>query len=138
MTTLNELIEMGKEELKEGLPDCYDEGDFIFEIADGLVPVYTSDLLELAMENLEIATCEPEIFAFDGTRSPINGIAGNVYQFITEELYGALEDIKAEIEEESYILCEHCDEEFHKDDLFKDTAGGIDYYYCEDCKDKES
>src|SRR4051794_33982168 len=62
--------------------------DVIHEIADGSVPVYTSDLLRLAAESNELATVTPELGpAFDGSPTPVNIIAANVFEAIEVVLW---------------------------------------------------
>lgn len=59
--------------------------DRIHEMADGGVPVYTSDLMGLAAENPYLATGEPELGpAFDGSPTPVNIVAANVYERLEE------------------------------------------------------
>ena len=89
MTTLHELRQNARDSLDEAVEYGIDEiGDTIHELADGLVPVYTSDLLSLAADNLALATDEPELGpAFDGSPTPTNIIAANVYEWLTAELW---------------------------------------------------
>lgn len=62
--------------------------DAIHEVADGAVPVYTGDLMELAAQDIALATDEPEIGpAFDGSPTPVNIVAANVYERITAALW---------------------------------------------------
>ena len=89
MTTLHELRGYARENLDEAVEYGIDEiSDTIHEIADGLVPVYYSDLLELASDNNDLATDVPEIGpAFDGEPTPVNIIAANVYEWLTAQLW---------------------------------------------------
>jgi hypothetical protein len=69
--------------------------DVIAEIADSSVPVYTSDLLELASQNNNLATDEPELGpAFGGEPTPVNIIAANIYEAVSDALFGAWDEIK--------------------------------------------
>lgn len=62
--------------------------DVIHEIADGTVPVYPSDLLALACEDVALATDSPELGpAFDGEPTPVNIIAANVFEAIETALW---------------------------------------------------
>ncbi len=71
--------------------------DVIHEIADSCVPVYTSELLELACQDAALATDEPECGpAFDGAPSPVNIIAANVYERLTADLFEEFERIETE------------------------------------------
>ena len=103
MSDFQEMLSNAVEELKERLqqdPD-YDEGDLIHEIADSNTPIYNYDILQMAADNLFLALEEPDIGpAFDGSPTPINIIAANIYEAICEELWDELEEIKEEIESE--------------------------------------
>jgi hypothetical protein len=73
--------------------------DVIHEIADGAIPVYTSDLLRLAAENNDMATATPELGpAFDGKPTPVNIIAANLFEAIEESLWEQWGRIEAECE----------------------------------------
>ena len=75
--------------------------DTIHEIADGCVPVYTSDLMEMAAGNYnDLATTEPELGpAFDGSSTPVNIIAANVFEAIEAALWENIRERQAEREE---------------------------------------
>ena len=83
--TLDELKQDAVNELREWIienPDD-DASDTIFEIADSNTPVYTYDILQLAADNWEIGTVEPDIGpAFDGTPTPVNIAAANIFEAI--------------------------------------------------------
>ena len=103
MYNLYEMKKDAVEELKESLRDYpdNDQHDTIHEIADSSVPVYTSDILQLVADNIDLAVIEPDIEpAFDGSPTPVNIIAANVYEEITQELWSNLENIKAELKAE--------------------------------------
>lgn len=95
--SLENLGEQDYKTIKEqvmGL-DCYDE---IHSIADSLTPIYNGELLELACDNNELATSEPELGpAFGGEPTPINIIAANVYEFICNYMYENEESIKKQV-----------------------------------------
>ena len=100
MTTLFELVESAIEKLEEWANDNIgsDPDEIAFSIADNHVPVYTSSLLELALDDLDLAITEPEIGpAFDGSSTPANIIAANVFDYIRNALYEAWDDIEKEI-----------------------------------------
>lgn len=62
--------------------------DLIFQAADSGVPVYTSDLIALAHDDLSLATDTPELGpAFDGSPTPENIIAANVFEQLEGELW---------------------------------------------------
>jgi hypothetical protein len=72
--------------------DCH---DVIHEVADSNVPIYTSDLMLLAAEDIDLAVGEPECGpAFDGKPTPVNIIAANVYERIRAALYQAEDEKK--------------------------------------------
>ncbi|KKL55215.1 hypothetical protein LCGC14_2257610, partial [marine sediment metagenome] len=102
-TTLRDIIDIARDELRE---QCKDSPDFdptdeaIHEIANGAVPVYISDLMEMAVNDIDLAMATPELGpAFDGTPTPVNIIAANVYEAVTAALYVEWETIKDEREE---------------------------------------
>ena len=90
MTTLHELRITAREAVDEAIEnnyyDCLEDG--LHEIADSLVPVYTSDLMSLAADNICLATDTPDIGpAFGGDPTPVNIVAANVYEWLISELY---------------------------------------------------
>jgi len=88
METIENLINMAIENLSEYDLGTDDWSDIIHEIADGMVPVYTSDIMECARNDNSLATVEPELGpAFDGTPTPINIIAANIFERIEEALW---------------------------------------------------
>ena len=89
MTTLQELRQHARENLDEAREYGIAEiADTVHEIADGLVPIYTSDLMQLAADNLDLATDTPELGpAFDGSPTPANIVAANVYEWLTAEVW---------------------------------------------------
>jgi len=96
---LFEIIAQAKEELEERISDTdidiIDASDAIHEIADSSVPVYNNDLISLAYHDMSLAVDEPELGpAFDGTPTPCNIIAANVYEAITAALYELLYDLQ--------------------------------------------
>lgn|SRR3990167_1412882 len=104
MSNLSELCKNAIDELRERLQSEFTDEPhgIIFEIVDSHVPVYTSDLLHLATENLLLATNEPELGpAFDGSPTPMNIIAANVFEYLEGELWEAFEEIKDELKLEA-------------------------------------
>jgi len=105
MTTLRELEKDVLEELKWQLEneDWYNDDDYdlIHSIADSNTPIYYSDILELAAENTFLALDEPELGpAFDGSPTPVNIIAANIFEHLERVLWENIEEIKEEIESE--------------------------------------
>lgn len=109
--TMNDILNQAEESLKEDYMRHWDDeemedflddpGDTIHEIADSNVPVYTYDLMMLAAGDLCLATEDPELGpAFDGSPTPVNIIAANVYERITEHLYEWVSDNEDRIREE--------------------------------------
>jgi len=67
--------------------------DMIHEVSDGSVPLHSQDLLDLAKEDLGLATGEPELGpAFDGKNTAINIIAANVFEEIHQGLIDWCDD----------------------------------------------
>ena len=103
--SLQDIINGAQEDLREWCednPDCDPDYDgTLHEIADGAVPVYYNDLLDLAAGGNDLALTAPELGpAFDGEPTPINIIAANVYEAVTNALYAEWREIKEEREEE--------------------------------------
>ena len=100
MQTLHEIIRDACEELREYDPnDVTEPSDVIHEIADSSVPIYTSDLLELASQSNELALAVPELDpAFDGEPTLVNIIAANVFEAIEAGLWEEWREIKEERE----------------------------------------
>jgi hypothetical protein len=74
--------------------------DVVHEFADSAVPVYTWDIMQMAANNTSLATDEPELGpAFDGSPTPANIIAANIYEHVAGELYTALYEWQKEQEE---------------------------------------
>jgi hypothetical protein len=99
MTTLRELQNDAVEELREWCNDNPVElpHDVIHELADSITPIYTNTLMQLAAENIRLATKEPELGpAFDGSPTPVNIIAANVYEAICDALWVAWGEIEGE------------------------------------------
>ena len=74
--------------------------DTIHEIADSSVPIHTSDLMELAARDNNLALNEPELGpAFDGSATPVNIIAANVFEAIEAALWDHVRDLQQDTEE---------------------------------------
>ncbi len=101
--TLEAIIEDAIDTLKvdyEGYLDSDEPHDAIHEIADGAVPVYHADLLDLVANNYELATNVPELGpAFGGEPTPVNIIAANVFEAVEAALWEAHREIREEREE---------------------------------------
>lgn len=103
--TLQSIIDDAIEEFNDFLkenPEVREPHDQIFEIADSSVPVYTHDLMQLAAENNDLATTEPDIGpAFDGKPTPVNIIAANVFEAIEQALWDRWREWEKEDHEEN-------------------------------------
>ena len=83
---------------KAGFTTADECSDLLYEIADSHVPVYYSTLLDLAAKHNHLGTDIPEIGpAFDGSPTPTNIIAANVYEHLfdhlSNELHTAIEEL---------------------------------------------
>ena len=90
MSELDERIDNALDELKEWMIDNpgEDADDEIFEIADSSCPIMNYDILQCAVDDMDLALTEPEIGpAFDGSPTAINIIAANIFEKIRGELW---------------------------------------------------
>lgn len=105
--SLYDLLKECRQELKEQvieykrIQDGDDIGDIIAETADTNTPIYTWDILQYAANNFNLAVDEPEIGpAFDGSPTPVNIIAANIYEAIQNDLWEYWNDeLEGEVEE---------------------------------------
>ena len=107
MTELNERVNSACEELDEWIkenPGDDEPHDRIFEIADSWVPIYTYDIIMCAADNISLAVDEPELGpAFDGSPTPVNIIAANIFEYIEAALWEYFEDHKEDYLEEEEL-----------------------------------
>jgi hypothetical protein len=106
---LEELVNDAIEELREWVIENSGEEvhDVITEITDSSVPVYNYAILQLALDNLHLALDEPELGpAFDGSPTPINIIAANIYEYINQALWDAYENEDLWLEDEMEAIDE--------------------------------
>lgn len=74
--------------------------DMVMELADGWVPIYTYDILQYAANDLALAVDEPECGpAFDGSPTPINIIAANIWDRLQAVASEALYELQEEWEQ---------------------------------------
>ena len=99
-TTMSDILRNAEDDFMDRWENYRDEfyqgepHDVIHEIADSSVPVYTGELMELAAQDNNLATDAPEIGpAFDGSLTPVNIIAANVYEAITAHLWDVWRDL---------------------------------------------
>lgn len=100
------LMDEIREEAEAGglLEEDYPE-DRIVDMVDEWVPIYTSELLEVAASDPELAVVEPELGpAFDGTPTPVNIIAANIYERLMGVGFSFWYDLQRELEEEEVDL----------------------------------
>lgn len=89
-TLEKELIETLNDNRDEILADKYPE-DRVHEYVDGAIPAYTADLLELAKNDLWLATkAADESFMHEYTASA--AIIGNLYESLESTASGWLHD----------------------------------------------
>ncbi len=129
-----------RDEAQNLLDSRYPE-DMIHEWADSHVPVYTTDLMELAASDIALATDEPEVGpGFDGSPTPVNIIVANVYERLWRAASNEWIDIQAETED-----CSNCGVSAFEDDmvLVNVEASTHDYpgypgdLYCKECAEAE-
>ena len=98
---MQDLLDDARDSLKNDydLLDAQYPDDLVHECADGFVPVYTSELIEYGYHNRDLMFDEPELGpAFDGSPTPTNIIAANMYEALTNHLYNELDAILYELE----------------------------------------
>lgn len=147
--SLSDLLDDARKELREYWeenPKETEPHDRIHEIADGSVPVYTYDILQLAADNIDLATNEPELGpAFDGSPTPVNIIAANIFERIEEACWDEWRRLEAEAEDapdcaicydkvydhQPSVTCQHggCDEVAHTECLEPDAP---ELWYCDE------
>ena len=122
MSLQNDVI-TAKDDLRDWIKENpYDEEphDYIFELTDSSVPVYTSDIIDYAADNYSLAVDTPELGpAFDGSPTPINIIAANIFEYIQTELWVYWNDerdrIIEELKDEIREWIEECIQEYKED-----------------------
>ena len=74
---------------RSGSVGCQSQaGYLIHEIAEAVIPVYTVDLLKLAINDIELAISEPDVDpAYNDKYSPVSIIAANLYCKIVRSLW---------------------------------------------------
>jgi len=104
MTTLSELNSLVRGEIQDWVSDNPEDDDIdhdgsLSEIVDRAVPVYNSELLQLAADNNRLATAEPPVrWCLDGTPTPINLITANIYEHLSEIAWGTFAEEREAIE----------------------------------------
>ena len=99
---IRELIRAWAEENPDNTNIDYNGS--LHEIVDGAVLVYHSELLRLASDNNDLATAEPELGpAFDGSPTPINIIAANIYEYLSNIAWEEWRAIEGELADEAGV-----------------------------------
>lgn len=135
MQTLAEVIELAIEslndEIEDGLLDSPYPEDRLHEIADGAVPVYTSDVFMIAANSPE-ARYVDDPGLVDPERGAEHVIQVAIYEQVHAALWKRLEEAREEAEDED--LCDECGEEIT--DLEGESDG--DERLCGNCADKRA
>lgn len=95
-----DLEKSTREDVRERIE--YDDSDFdiAYEVADGMTPVYTADLLSLALDRFELATSQYNEFEeMVGTTTAIDMIRSNTFYALAEVAHDELQCIQDEREE---------------------------------------
>ncbi len=134
--TMYKLLEGARESFDFDLEQQYDTDgdrldflnephDRIHEMADSHVPVYTASLMELAADDISIATDVPELGpAFDGEATPVNIIAANVYEAIQAALFEHANDIQQSMKDREHIhYCPECETEAY--DCYREACDDV-------------
>jgi hypothetical protein len=91
MLTIHDIVKDAIEDFWDRLNDdewtteC-DVYDLIHEIADSHVPIYYSQVLEVARSDLWLVTTQPELWPAFWTASPVHFLMTNIYEYLSEEL----------------------------------------------------
>jgi len=147
----NDVLEELKERLEGNVELHYggeivvsiDEYDLYHEIADSNVPIYNYDLMRLGADNLFLAVDEPELGpAFDGSPTPVNIIAANIYEHLQDHMLEHVETIKEQLieeMEENRTRCYECDEIIEEKDIIGDEkeVNGEIVLICMECYEDE-
>ncbi len=93
--TLSQIIDTAKEALADSFRDYEYPEDLVHELADNACCINNYNLLQLACEDLTLATEESELgLAFDGRKTAVNAIAANLYERISNELHQYLYELQ--------------------------------------------
>ncbi len=103
-TVKYELEELDKDKLEQLVKE-YESGDYntiqelMDELADMMMPIYTSDILELALDNLIWATAPCDLID-SNDKSAENIISGWVYEYLEEYTFNELLNKLQELSEQ--------------------------------------
>ena len=106
MSKIWDIIESAKTDLEERFEYLVEAGDYhdgfephdiIYEVADSNVPIYNHDILQAAADDISLGTDEPELGpAFDGSPTPVNIIAANIYERIQQEMFEYWDELETQ------------------------------------------
>ena len=74
--------------------------DDAHDVADSNTPLYTSDLLRVALDDISIATGVPEVLCYDGKPTVINILSAVIYERIVDHVCEQEQAVKKEIIDE--------------------------------------
>lgn len=95
---LKDVIDHVEEEVADRFVDIKDDdcySDTLHEIADGAVPIYNIDIMEVASNDNDIMRGVPECGpAFDGEATPLNVAAANIYEAASNAAHAKFNELK--------------------------------------------
>jgi hypothetical protein len=96
---IDDYIRENPDDDREDIEQNIDYSGTITEIYDGAVPVYYSEIMEIGNVP-EVYNHENELGpAFDGTPTPMNILAGAIYEILYEVAWEEISDYLDELEE---------------------------------------
>jgi len=99
-TTLRDLKERVREEVRDTNFEEYDyPRDILHEIADSAIPVYNSNVLDVAKSDLWLAVEEPEFWPRH-QKSAISAIQANIYNELSQVAHEEFDKQKEKLDKE--------------------------------------
>ena len=74
--------------------------DTAHDVADSNTPIYTIDLLKVALDDISIASDVPEVLCYDGKPTVINILSAVIYERIVDHVCAQEQAVKKEIIDE--------------------------------------
>ena len=74
--------------------------DDAHDVADTNTPIYTADLLRVALDDISIASDIPEVLCYDGKPTVINILSAVIYERIVDHVCAQEQAVKKEIIDE--------------------------------------
>jgi hypothetical protein len=99
MRKMEELTTSAREDLRQwamsnvGNAPRYELDDQIHEVADGHVPVYTAELMQLFVDNVSLAMVEPELGHGTAGNNMVGMAQAIVYEELTADLHTFAEEL---------------------------------------------